>query len=144
MFPASGAHPPGYPPPAGFRSAYKCLESPCLFLFQRTIVFRANRCWSRAPPSSLGGDGKVKGRTLPRLGFHPDPAAHAFDDFFADAQPDAGARILGPGMQALEDHENSLAVLRFDANAVVVHREDPLALCLPGAHVDPGRLLAAK
>src|ERR1043165_9905826 len=67
---------------------------------------------------------------------HPDAAAVALDDFLADGEPDAGARILAHGVQPLEEHEDALEVLRLDADAVVGHRDAPLARLLRRRDVD--------
>src|SRR5271156_6221794 len=52
-------------------------------------------------------------------GVEPDLAAEILDDFPGHGQADAGARVSGPLVQALEDHENPFRVLRLDADAVV-------------------------
>src|SRR5204863_7396433 len=54
-----------------------------------------------------------------------------------DRQPDAGARTVGPGMQALEEHEYPLGVLRLDADAVVADGEAPVGAGLPRPAVHP-------
>ena len=82
---------------------------------------------------SLSGEREVEGRALAGLGLDPDAPAVALDDLLADRQADAGARVLVPAVQALEDDEDALEVLRVDADAVVAHREDPLAAVLRAA-----------
>jgi hypothetical protein len=49
----------------------------------------------------------------------------ALDDAFADCQPDAGAGILAPCVQALENHEQLRAVFGRDADAIVGDRKPP-------------------
>src|SRR5215475_11531881 len=73
------------------------------------------------------GDGETERRTFPGLRRHPDTAAVAFDDFLAQRQPDASPGIFLARMQTLEDPENALEILRLDADAIVAHRELPLA-----------------
>ena len=53
--------------------------------------------------------------------------------FLQIARPMPVPGILLPAVQALEDHEDALEVLRVDADAVVAHREEPLAVRLLGA-----------
>ena len=47
-------------------------------------------------------------------------------------------------MQALEDHEDPVAVLRVDADAVVAHDEVPAAVFTRGRDVDDRRRFAAE
>jgi hypothetical protein len=63
----------------------------------------------------------MKCRTLAQLRLNPDSSAVALDNFFAHRQADAGARVRVARVQALEDHEDSIRVLRIDTNAVVAH-----------------------
>ena len=93
---------------------------------------------------SFVGDGEGEGRTLAGFGFHGDAAAVALDDLLADGQADARAGILGPGVQPLEDDEDALEVFGLHADAVVLHREYPMALVTAHADVDSRRLLAAE
>ncbi len=51
------------------------------------------------------GVGEEEGGALARLGLDPDVAAMTFDNSFADRQADAGAGVLRPRVQALEDLE---------------------------------------
>src|SRR5208283_1042016 len=89
-------------------------------------------------------DGKEKSRALARLRFDPNAPAVAFDDLFADGQPNAGAGILLAGVQALENLENPLGILRLDADAVVAHGKEPAAGLLLDTDVDFRRALAAE
>ena len=61
------------------------------------------------------------------LGVEPDAPAVILDDLAAHRQPDAGARVGLLGVQALEDHEDPLRVLRLDADAVVGAAQLPRA-----------------
>src|ERR1700712_2812152 len=58
-----------------------------------------------------------------------DGAVVELDDLLAQRHPDAGALILVPPVQSLEDDEHLLRVLRRDTDAVVRHVDShPLAL----------------
>ena len=50
-----------------------------------------------------------------------------------------GREVLAAAVQALEDHEDALAVLRVDLDAVVTYREQPLAVPPSEGDVDRGR-----
>src|SRR6201986_3248932 len=63
---------------------------------------------------------------------HPYPPAKVLDDLPGHGQPDAGARVGGPLVQALEDHEDPFGVVGLDPDAVVAEREQPERL-RPGA-----------
>src|SRR5262249_28629011 len=67
-------------------------------------------------------EGAAAGGLPLRPGTDPDAAAVAVDDFLADREADAGARVLALVVQALEHHEDALEVLRLDADAVVPDR----------------------
>src|SRR5579864_4932865 len=57
-----------------------------------------------------------------QLRLDPDPSAAAFYDALADRKTNTGAGNFIP-VQALEDAENSLVILRVDADAIVGHRQ---------------------
>ena len=59
------------------------------------------------------------------MGLHPDFPAVPFDHFPGDGEADSAARILGVGVQALEDFKNSRGVLRVDPDSVVGYGKDP-------------------
>src|SRR5271165_2375706 len=96
--------------------------------------------------SSGGFDGKrePEGRPATGLGFDPDPASAFFDNLFADGQPDSAAGIFRMRMQAPENNEHVLLILGCDANAVVLHREDPFLSYLFRADSNRGRFGTAK
>src|SRR3954449_11866882 len=100
-----------------------------------------------------GRQGPGEGRTEARsagVRVQPDPAAVPLDDLLAHRQADAGPGELVLAVQTLEDHEDALAVLGLDADAVVAAAEQVLgrravvgALLLHGqAH--GGRLFTAE
>ena len=74
-----------------------------------------------------------------KLRLHPDAASVPFHDFLGDGQSDSTSRILGASVQALEDFEDPVGVLRVDPNAIVFYRENPIGRPLLGGNVDPGR-----
>src|SRR5271168_1723289 len=83
-------------------------------------------------PSSAGlflligisnGKGELESRAGFALRLHPYPPAVTFDNFLADGQADAVARVFGAGVQALKDHKNLLRVLRRNPDSVVAHAE---------------------
>jgi hypothetical protein len=92
----------------------------------------------------LLGNGEEKGGAPAFLRFHPEAAAMTFHNFLADGQPDAGAGILRPAVQALKNHEDALLVSRSDADAVVPDCKPPGAVVFLGRDLDNRRLLAAK
>jgi hypothetical protein len=65
-----------------------------------------------------------------RLRFNPDLSAVSFDHFFADRKPDARPGIFSSGVQALENTEDSLEILGFNADAVIPDVERPLPVGL--------------
>src|SRR6266496_4978458 len=67
-----------------------------------------------------------------RLALDPNASPVTFDDFLADRQADARARILVERVQTLENDEYLVEILRVDADAVVAHAEVPLLGLLPG------------
>ena len=69
---------------------------------------------------------KVKRGTVSESRRYPNPAAVSLHDSLTDAEAQAGAGILGLGMQALKVHEDAFRVLWLDADAVIAHGEHPL------------------
>src|ERR1700685_504489 len=90
-------------------------------LCARALRFRA--LWTLG----LGGhrQGEQKARTVGVGRVQPDPAAKVLDDFPGHGQADAGAWVGGPFVQALEDDEDPVGVVRLDSDAVVGEREQP-------------------
>src|SRR4030095_1203504 len=84
--------------------------------------------------------GEEDGRTPADLRLHPDPPAMPLDDLLADRQTDAGSWVRTAVVQALEDDEDPLKILRLDADAVVAHAEDPVPIA--GARRDVQQRLA--
>src|SRR5690606_15003341 len=77
---------------------------------------------NRPEGHTAAGSG-MKRRSVAGRGLHPDAAAVALDDLSTDGQADAGARVFGAGVQALEDLEDPVLVLGVDADPVVAYRE---------------------
>ena len=77
----------------------------------------------------LSGSGsqerEEKRRAFAELRFHPHRAAGLLDDPAADGQPDPGAGIFVARVEALEDGEDAMEILRLDADAVVANGKDP-------------------
>src|SRR5689334_19014140 len=74
--------------------------------------------------------------------FHPDLTAMPLHDPLADGEADPRTwNFLS--VQPLEDSENTVVVLRCDADAVVSDREKPVRAFLLGRHMDVQRSLAA-
>src|ERR1700722_12417071 len=78
------------------------------------------------------------------VGVEPDLPAEVLDDLAGHGQADAGARVGGPLVQPLEDHEDALSVLRLDADAVVGKSEQPGPIVTADRDHDPRRLSAAE
>ena len=74
--------------------------------------------------------GEIKSSTMAKLRIHPDTSAMPFHDFFAKRQADARSRILGGGMQTLENDEDPVGILGIDSNAVIANRKQPFVLPL--------------
>ena len=62
------------------------------------------------------GAGEAERRAGRHAGVEPDAAAVVLDDLAAQRQPDPGALVRLLGVQALEDREDALRVLRRDAD----------------------------
>jgi len=67
-----------------------------------------------------------------------------FDDFLADREANAAARIFTAGMQAFEDDKDRLRVLGSNADSVVGNREHPFPGLFFAGDLNDGRLFAAK
>jgi hypothetical protein len=62
------------------------------------------------------------------------------DDLLAHREADPRPRVLLAAVQALEDDEDALRVLRIDADAVVLDGKEPLPAPTDGGDVHAGRL----
>src|ERR1035438_9343213 len=91
-----------------------------------------------------GRNTEQKCRSMSGFGFHPDLASMALYNLLADSEPDAGAGKLFGTVQALEQRENAVGVLRLDADAVVPHRKDPVVAFQDCGNVHPGRVRALE
>ena len=87
---------------------------------------------------------EIKSGPCPRGRFHPDVTAVPLHDLFTDGQADTGAGIFISAVEPLKDNEDALLVLRRDADAVILHRQEPVVFPDLGRDVNPGRLLAAE
>src|SRR5579884_370784 len=81
------------------------------------------------------GEGEVKRGSGIRPAFGPDASSVALHDFAADGQSDSGAWDART-VQALEQHEDLLAVVVVEADAVVRHRDLPLLAALLRRNMD--------
>ncbi len=62
----------------------------------------------------------------------------ALDDLFTNGQPDACARVLVAGVQALKHLKDTFVVLGIYADAVIAHGKNPIVLVALGRDVDLG------
>ena len=77
------------------------------------------------------------------LGFDPDLAFVRFDDSLDQSESDAGA--LDARIEAFEELENPVAVVRIDANAIVADEKDrSIALRALHPHLDARRGLITE
>lgn len=74
--------------------------------------------------SFLSRNGEAKCRTFSGDRFHPDLAAISRHDLLTSGKADAAARML-IAMKAAKGLEDLLAVLGFNADAVVAHADEP-------------------
>src|SRR5713101_2335644 len=65
--------------------------------------------------------GKKERRSLAGFRLDPDTPTMALDNFLAQGQADAGARVAIPRVQTLKDDKNPLSVLWCYADAVIAH-----------------------
>src|SRR5712691_7249283 len=91
-----------------------------------TIIGKANQRRTPVRRLCFNGESEMKSSSFSGFGFKPNLSAVTFDDFFAERQADAGARIFVPRVEALEEHENAFKILRGNANAVISNRKQPL------------------
>src|SRR2546421_11255153 len=91
-----------------------------------------------------GGNIKAELGASRGTGLAAAPAAVALHEPFADREPDARGTILVPGMQSLEDAEDTFRVGRFDADPAVCHPEAPGPVPVLGRHLDPRRVASPE
>src|SRR5215472_4137451 len=77
-------------------------------------------------------------------GVEPDPAAVILDDLLYHGEAYSGSGIGRLVVQALEDHEDPVGVLRLDPDPIVAEREQPVRSVAARRHRDPGRLIRAE
>ena len=75
---------------------------------------------------SAVAEGEEERRALIGLGFDPDSAMVAFDDFLADGEPDAAAGTIG-SVESLERLEDSGLVFGRDPDSVVIAGKSPFS-----------------
>src|SRR5215467_10938064 len=94
----------------------------------------------------LGEHGQGEPETGPcgDRGVEPDPAAVIIDDLLYHGEAYSRAGIGGLVVEALEDHENPVGVLRLDPDPIVADGEQPVVAVAAGRHRDPGRLIRAE
>ena len=92
--------------------------------------FSSSNCINDSPATLClsHGQSKEEGGPFPRLGFHPDLTTVAFNDLLTNRQTYTGSGIFPSAVQALEDSEYTVGVLRIDSNSIVSDREKPLAV----------------
>src|SRR5437868_3338716 len=66
------------------------------------------------------GNGEEEGGSSVRFRFDPNASAMAFNDFFAYRQTNTSTGVLFASMKTLENDENPLEILGFDADAIVL------------------------
>src|ERR1035438_1688333 len=65
-------------------------------------------------------DRKAERGSSPGLRFHPELSPMTLDDFLADREPNPGARVFRPGVQALKHLEDAFGMPRVDSYAVIL------------------------
>jgi len=65
-------------------------------------------------------------------------------DALAHGQTDARARIVRCDVQPLKNGKDAIEIFRIDADAVILHRKDPLGRLLACGDVNARRLGAVK
>src|SRR6267142_5843467 len=83
-------------------------------------------------------DGKEEARAFSRICVGPYLPLMEFHDLFTMRKADAGAFVLSPAVQALEDDKDPFQELFFDADAVVADGELPFTAVLGGGDRDLG------
>ena len=99
--------------------------------------------------SSLGGSiddrrrqRETEQRALAGCGFHPNAATVPLYNTLTNSEADARPGI-GVPVEAFENAEDLLRIDRFDPDAVVSYREEPVSFSLPGGNMDSRRIRAA-
>src|ERR1035438_568073 len=67
-------------------------------------------------------DREAKGGSRPGLRFHPEPPSMSLDDFLTDREPNPGAGVFRPGVQALKNLEDAFGMPRIHSDAVILAR----------------------
>src|SRR5580693_1707219 len=96
------------------------------------------------PVSGKCGHSETEPGAADDAGVKPDPTAEVLDDLPAHGQADPGTRIRGLVVQALEDQENAVSILRLDPDSVVSDGKQPERPVAVGRDDDTRRLLALE
>src|SRR5580658_10620889 len=108
---------------------------------------RIDRRWGRADErASVDREREEERRALAGdpLALDPYLPPVALDDFLHHGQADPGSRVLFAAVEALEDHEDPLVILRQDPDPVVPDRKEPVASLPLGLDPDVRGLLAVE
>src|ERR1700733_7249232 len=90
------------------------------------------------------GHGEAEPGAVPDGGIEPDPATEVLDDLPAHRETDPGTWVRGPFMQALEDQENAVSILRLDPDSVISDGKRPERPVALGRDDDARRPLALE
>src|SRR5277367_573726 len=83
----------------------------------------------------------MKSRSSAGLGFNPDPSAVSFHDFSGNCQSDSRTGVLLGIVKALKNAEDAVAMIWFNADAVIFHRETPILPLAPDGNMHMGRCI---
>src|SRR4051812_46451480 len=98
--------------------------------------------WLSSDPRSHR-DGKKERGSFAGFRFYPDPAAITFGDSLADRQPYSGSRIFFLRVEAFENAENQIFILRRDSDSVIRDTEFAKSIFAIRRYMHPQRLRAA-
>src|ERR1035438_8928198 len=94
-------------------------------------------CTLTSPCIALGlRDCEAEGGSSPGLRFHPELSPVPLYDFLADREPNPGARVFRPGVQALKHLENAFGMPRVDSDAVILNRNYPIRAAVHRRNMD--------
>src|SRR5579862_1094699 len=112
-----------------FNTSWVSRTSPALSSTSKMSTGIGNGCkfilFSPMRLSFRGRHRETKRDSAFRRRLDPNTASVALDDLLANSEADARPGILGVRVKPLKDDEDSVGVLRRDADAVVLNREFP-------------------